>query len=314
LTIIALVTLTIAIKPSVSRHELQEGNRMTAILIDGRAIASKLRVDITQRVAAFKKTRGYAPGLAVLLVGDNPASQVYVKNKQMACDAVGIKSEVYLLPATTSQDQVIEKIEELNADQQIHGILIQLPLPPSLNTAQVISRIAPHKDVDGLHPQNLGLLLSGRPNLVPCTPLGCLHLIESVLPSLEGKHAVVVGRSLLVGRPIALLLSSKNATVVQTHSHTVDLARECRRADILVAAIGKPGSITADYIKPGAIVIDIGITRVEDADGTISLKGDVADDVRSVAGHLTPVPGGVGPMTVAYLLLNTLAAAEKTSL
>jgi methylenetetrahydrofolate dehydrogenase (NADP+)/methenyltetrahydrofolate cyclohydrolase len=188
-----------------------------------------------------------------------------------------------------------------------------MPLPKEVDTARVISHIAPHKDVDGLHPQNLGLLFTGRPHLIPCTPLGCLHLIQSVMPSLEGKHAVVVGRSLLVGRPIALLLSFHNATVVQAHSYTVNLAEECRRADILVSAVGKPGLITADYVKPGALVIDIGITHVVNPDGTTSIKGDVSfDEVSKVSGYITPVPGGVGPMTVTYLLLNTLFAAEKS--
>jgi methylenetetrahydrofolate dehydrogenase (NADP+)/methenyltetrahydrofolate cyclohydrolase len=284
-----------------------------AVIIDGRALANNLRQEIAQDIETFKKTRGYAPGLAALLVGDNPASHVYVNNKKKACAHVGILSEVHFLPTTATQKQVLEKISELNADGRIHGILIQMPLPVSIDTPTIISHIAPHKDVDGLHPQNLGLLFSGRPNLVPCTPLGCVHLIQSVVPKLEGKHAVVVGRSLLVGRSTALLLSYQNATVVQAHSHTVNLAQECRRADILVTAVGKRGLITKDYVKPGAVVIDVGITRATLPDGTVSIHGDVAfDEVREVAGFLTPVPGGVGPMTIAYLLRNTLTAAQKS--
>jgi methylenetetrahydrofolate dehydrogenase (NADP+)/methenyltetrahydrofolate cyclohydrolase len=288
---------------------------MAAILIDGNAIATQIRQDISIKVSDFKKSHGYPPGLAVLLVGDNPASHVYVKNKRKSCEEVGIRSEVFLMPERTSETEILAKIDDLNADDRVHGILIQLPLPESLDTARIISRLLPHKDVDGLHPQNLGLLFAGRPNLVPCTPLGCLHLIHSIMPSVEGKHAVVVGRSVLVGRPTALLLSFKNATVVQTHSQTLNLAEECRRADILVTAIGKPGLITADYIKPGAVVIDIGISRVVEPNGTVSLKGDVDfEGVSKVAGFLTPVPGGVGPMTVTYLLENTLAAATQSKI
>jgi len=286
---------------------------MVATLIDGRTIAAEMRQNIGDQVVNFTKKRGYSPGLAVLLVGDNAASQVYVKNKSKSCEQVGIRSEVHILPAIATQEDVLQKIDALNADDRVHGILIQLPLPDSVETAAVISRIAPHKDVDGLHPQNLGLLFSGRPNLVPCTPLGCLHLIKSVMVSVKGKRAIVVGASLLVGRPMALLLSFEGATVTQARSHTLNLAEECRRADILVSAVGKPGLITADHVKPGAIVIDVGITRVKNADGTIALQGDVAfDAVKKVAGFLTPVPGGVGPMTVAYLLRNTMAAAENS--
>ena len=287
---------------------------MTGKIIDGRMIAQQLREDISNRVAQFIKLRKKRPGLAVVLVGDNPASHVYVKNKVKACEKVGIKSEVVQFSTTVHEEEVIAKIKALNTDDNIHGILIQLPLPLSMQTSRVIAHIAPHKDVDGLHPQNLGLLFAGRPNLVPCTPLACLHLIKSTIPSLSGKRAVVVGRSILVGRPIALLLSSENATVIQAHSHTVNLPEECRRADILVAAVGSPGLITKDYVKRGAIVIDVGINRVVHSDSTVSLAGDVAfEEVLSIAGHLTPVPGGVGPMTVAYLLMNTLLAAEKAN-
>lgn len=286
---------------------------MAATLIHGQTIAAEIRQGVANKVMDFKKRRGYSPGLAVLLIGDNPASHVYVKNKSKFCEEVGIRSDVHILPATTTQEEVLKKIDALNADDRVHGILIQLPLPHSIETPTIISRIAPHKDVDGLHPQNLGLLFSGRPNLAPCTPLGCLHLIRSVVPSVKGKRAVVVGWSLLVGRPMGLLLGLERATVVQAHSQTLNLAEECRRADILVSAVGKPGLITADHVKPGAVVIDVGITRVVGPDGTPFLKGDVAfEEVKEVAGFLTPVPGGVGPMTIAYLLLNTLSAAEKS--
>jgi methylenetetrahydrofolate dehydrogenase (NADP+)/methenyltetrahydrofolate cyclohydrolase len=285
---------------------------MTAIRIDGRTIAFKRRETIVKEVADFVLNKGYAPGLAVVLIGDNPASQIYVRTKSKACADVGIRSEVHTLPASTSQEAVIQKIEALNANPRIHGILVQLPLPPSLDSWEVIAHISPEKDVDGLHPHNLGLLLAGRPNLIPCTPLGCLSLIKSVMPALAGKRAVVVGRSLLVGRPLGLLLSAENATVVQAHSHTVDLAGECQRADILVSAVGKPALITAQHVKPGAVVIDVGTTRVEMPDGTSAIKGDVAfEEVQEVAGFLTPMPGGVGPMTVVTLLSNTLAAAMQ---
>ena len=285
---------------------------MTAIRIDGRAIAFKRREAIVKGVADFALNKGYAPGLAVVLVGDNPASQIYVRTKNKACLDVGIRSEVHKLPVAISQESLVQKIKGLNADPLIHGILVQLPLPPSLDAWAVISHISPEKDVDGLHPHNLGLLLAGRPALIPCTPLGCLSLIKSVMPSLAGKRAVVVGRSLLVGRPLGLLLSAENATVVQAHSHTVDLAGECRRADILVSAVGKPGLITAHHVKPGAVVIDVGTTRVEIPDGTSAIKGDAAfEEVQEVAGFLTPMPGGVGPMTVVTLLSNTLAAAMR---
>lgn len=285
---------------------------MAAKLIDGRAIAAQIRQEITSKVIKYKQERGYAPGLTVLLIGDNPASHVYVKNKRKACEQVGIKSEVVLMPATASLDEIIAQVESINANKQVHGILIQLPLPKSLKSYDIISHIDPHKDVDGLHPHNLGLLFAGSPNLVPCTPLGCLHLIQSVMPSLEGKHVVVVGRSLLVGRTTALLMCFKNATVVQAHSHTNNLAEECRRADIIISAVGKSCLITPDFVKPGAVVIDVGITNVINPDGTTTIQGDVAfDDVRKVAGYITPVPGGVGPMTVAYLLKNTLKAAER---
>lgn len=284
---------------------------MVATLIDGREISATLRQNIAQQVVDFQHALGYPPGLAVVLVGDNPASHVYVHNKSRACAQVGIHSEVHLLPAAATQDEVLAKIDSLNENRSIHGILIQLPVPDHIDVGQVIAQIAPHKDVDGLHPQNLGLLFAGRPHLIPCTPLGCLQMIKSVVPDLTGKHAVVVGWSLLVGRPMGLLLGFERATVVQTHAQTVNVMEECRRADILVCAVGKPNLITASHVKPGAVVIDIGITRVTEPNGTTSLKGDVAfEEVQEIAGFLTPVPGGVGPVTVAYLLSNTLMAAK----
>ena len=284
---------------------------MGAILIEGRTAAAHLCHTIARQVQEFGN--GYVPGLAVVLVGDNPASEVYVRNKHRACKRVGIYSEVHSLPATSSPEEILQKIDLLNKDVRIHGILIQLPLPSPIESGAIISHIAPHKDIDGLHPQNLGLLMSGRPHFIPCTPMACLRLIQGIAPSLKGKHVVIVGTSLLVGRPLALLASLDHATVVLTHAFTVNLQEECRRADILISAVGKPGLITALHVKPGAMVIDVGITRQTDLHGITSLKGDVDfEAVRKIAGFLTPVPGGVGPMTVACLLSNTLDAARRS--
>ena len=284
---------------------------MDSQIIDGRKLAAIFREGIADGVRNFRKERGIAPGLGVLLVGDNPASEVYVRNKQDACSRVGIRSELYALPVHATQLEVLRALEVLNGKADIHGILVQLPLPGHIDAPIVISHINPLKDVDGLHSENLGLLMAGQPRFIPCTPLGCIHLIHSVMPDVTGKLAVVVGMSLLVGRPMALFLGFENATVVQAHAATVNLSDECRRADILVSATGKPGLITPDHVKPGAVVIDIGITRVGNADGTYALKGDVAfEEVKGIAGAITPVPGGVGPMTVAYLLSNTLKAAS----
>ncbi|MBM3467909.1 MAG: bifunctional methylenetetrahydrofolate dehydrogenase/methenyltetrahydrofolate cyclohydrolase FolD [Alphaproteobacteria bacterium] len=286
---------------------------MVAKLIDGHVQALLLYREIAAQVENFKAAKGYTPGLAVVLVGDNPSSQIYVENKRKACAQVGITSQVHHLPKTASQEEIIRKINTLNADEAIHGILIQLPLPESIDGLSVISAVAPHKDVDGLHPLNLGLLFMGRPNLIPCTPLACRHLIKSVLPSLKGKCAVIVGRSFLVGRPLGVLLSFENATVVQAHSHTANLVEECRRADILVVAAGSPRLITKEHVKQGAVVIDVGITRGTDSKGSKHIMGDVDfEEVQEVASYLTPVPGGVGPMTIAYLLQNTLTAAQKS--
>jgi methylenetetrahydrofolate dehydrogenase (NADP+)/methenyltetrahydrofolate cyclohydrolase len=285
---------------------------MTAIIINGRQIADQLCHGITRDVADFQKKKKMVPCLAVLLVGDHPPSQVYIKNKQQACTKVGIRSEAFNLSAQATQAQVLATLDILNRNDSIHGILVQLPLPSHIDASIVISRVAPHKDVDGLHPQNLGLLLAGQPCFIPCTPLGCLHLIHSVMPNVTGKRVVMIGRSLLVGRPTGLLLGAENATVVQAHSETVDLEGECQRADIIISATGQPSLVTARHVKPGCVVIDVGITRVSDAKGNNSIKGDVCfDEVSPIAGYITPVPGGVGPMTVAYLLHNTLKAAMQ---
>ncbi len=271
------------------------------MILDGRQIAAQLRADVATRIAAL----GYKPGLAVIFVGDDPASQIYVRGKQKACADVGIDSTALRLPVHTTPEELENAIRDLNDNPKIHGILLQLPLPPHLNADHFLSLIDPKKDVDGLHPANLGLLLAGRPGLVPCTPRGVMHLIQTVCPDLSGLHAVVVGRSVLVGRPLAQLLLAQNCTVVQAHSKTKNLGEETRRADILIAAVGHPKLITPDMVKPGAIVIDVGITRTE-----TGLEGDVDfETVKEIARAITPVPGGVGPMTIACLLENTLQAA-----
>jgi methylenetetrahydrofolate dehydrogenase (NADP+)/methenyltetrahydrofolate cyclohydrolase len=282
---------------------------MTARLIDGKAVAQKLRQKIAERINAEKLN----PGLAVVLVGDNPASHVYVRNKARAAAEVAIRSPTYRLPAETRETDVLNLIEELNEDAAIHGILVQLPLPPHIDTQKVIAAIAPHKDVDGFHPVNAGRLASGLSGFVPCTPQGCMMLIHEVTPKLAGLKAVVLGRSNIVGKPMAQLLLQADCTVTIAHSKTRDLPAECRAADILVAAIGKPAFVQGDWIKQGAVVIDVGINRVPDpADATKSkLVGDVdfaAAAERAAA--ITPVPGGVGPMTIACLLNNTLIAAS----
>ena len=276
---------------------------MAATLIDGKAFAAKLRGDI----AATVKTMQRAPGLAVVLVGDDPASAVYVKSKGKQTVEVGMRSFEHRLPADTAQDDLIALVGRLNADPAIDGILVQLPLPAHLDDVAVISAIDPDKDVDGLHVVNAGRLASGLPGLVSCTPLGCMMLIKAQLGDLSGKSAVVIGRSILVGKPVAQLLLAANCTVTIAHSRTRDLADVVRRADIVVAAVGRPEMVRGDWIKTGACVIDVGINRV---DG--KLIGDVAfAEVSQVAGSITPVPGGVGPMTIACLLQNTLTAAQR---
>lgn len=277
---------------------------MTAKIIDGRAIAAALRAEVASNVAAA----GFTPGLTVVLVGDDPASRVYVRTKDRAAREAGIEAQTIRLPADTSQTELLETIKLLNGDPAVDGILVQLPLPASINSQDVIATIDPAKDVDGFNPANVGYLTDGRPNLVPCTPLGVMKLLQMSGAELSGARALVLGRSAIVGRPMALLLLLADATVTIAHSRTRDLAAECRNADILVAAVGKPEMVQGDWVKPGATVIDVGINRL--ADGR--LVGDVAFEAcAAVAGAITPVPGGVGPMTVACLLENTLAAALR---
>jgi len=282
---------------------------MSAALIDGKAIAATFRQELAVRVARLKD-RGVVPGLAVLLVGEDPASQVYVRNKALACESTGIHSEVHRLSAGTSQAQLIAFVERLNADPAIHGILVQLPLPRPLDSRAVIEAIRPDKDVDGFHYFNVGSLVVGEPAFYPCTPWGVMKMLEHEGVAIEGAHAVVVGRSTIVGKPMALLLLNAGATVTICHSKTRDLAAMTRQADILVAAVGKARMILRDMVKPGAVVIDVGINRL--ADG--KLAGDVDfEAVREVASRITPVPGGVGPMTIAMLLGNTVKSAERVA-
>ncbi|WP_322508939.1 bifunctional methylenetetrahydrofolate dehydrogenase/methenyltetrahydrofolate cyclohydrolase FolD [Anaerolinea sp.] len=288
---------------------------MPAQILDGAAMAEKIRQQIAQEVAQRLAEGKPAPGLATVLVGDNPASQVYVKSKHKACQQVGIRSMGYELPATASQQEVMDLVKRLNDDPAVNGILVQLPLPSGLDEEKVLGAISIEKDVDGFHPINIGRLAQkGRePLFVPCTPAGCMVLIESVLPDLNGANAVVLGRSNIVGMPVALLLVRANATVTICHSRTRNLKEVCRSADVLVAAVGRAEMVRGDWVKPGAVVIDVGINRVEDATQPrgYRLVGDVAfDEVKDVAGWLTPVPGGVGPMTIAMLLQNTLRAAR----
>lgn len=285
---------------------------MSAKIINGKETAERLRKNIAASVAELKAKHGVTPGLAVVLVGADPASEIYVRNKEKAVAEAGMNSFPHHLPATISQAELLKLIGKLNADKNVHGILVQLPLPKTVDTDTVLESVAPEKDVDGFHPINAGLLASGRKGLVPCTPSGCLILLKETLGDLTGKHAVVVGRSNIVGKPMAQLLLQEHCTVSIAHSRTKDLAGLCREADILVAAIGKPEMIRGGWIKPGATVIDVGINRITSADGKTRLVGDV-DFVgaSAVAGAITPIPGGVGPMTIACLLQNTLWAAEK---
>jgi methylenetetrahydrofolate dehydrogenase (NADP+)/methenyltetrahydrofolate cyclohydrolase len=285
---------------------------VSAALIDGKAFAEGLRERIAARAARLAQ-EGAVPGLAVVLVGEDPASQVYVRNKGRQTLEAGMRSFEHTLPATTSEAELLDLIARLNADPQVDGILVQLPLPGQIDAQKVIEAIDPGKDVDGFHPVNVGRLASGGQGLVPCTPLGSVMLAKSVRADLSGAEAVVVGRSNIVGKPVAQLLLAENCTVTIAHSRTQDLPAVCRRADILVAAVGRPEMIRGDWVKPGAIVIDVGINRVAAPDlgeGKSRLVGDVAfAEAREVAGAITPVPGGVGPMTIACLLRNTLAAA-----
>ena len=284
---------------------------MSAKIIDGKILAAEVKACAAQAVRFLQERYGITPCLAVLLVGDDPASQVYVRGKANDCEACGIESRVIRLPAGTTQAELLARLGALAADSAVHGILVQLPLPRHIDPAAVIEAIPPEKDVDGFTPVNAGRLLNGEPCFAPCTPAGCLRMIEAAGVDLDGNHAVVGGRSNIVGKPAALLLMQKNATVTVCHSHTRDLAAVCRTADVLIAAVGKAGFITADMVKPGAVVIDVGINR--GADG--KLHGDVDfAPVSEVASCITPVPGGVGLMTRAMLMLNTVqAAAPKTA-
>lgn len=280
---------------------------MAAQLLDGKTMSNELREKLALRVENLK-ARGVTPGLAVILVGEDPASQIYVKNKGLGCAQVGMHSVTIRLPETTTQQDLETQIDQLNGDASIHGILVQLPLPAGLDEAAALARIAPEKDVDGFHVVNAGKLFTGQKGVVACTPKGAMEMIRRTGIDLSGKEAVVVGRSNIVGKPMAMLLLQQNATVTMCHSRTQHLAEHTRRADVLVAAVGKPRFITADMVKPGAIVIDVGINRV---DGKV--VGDVDfDAVKEVASWITPVPGGVGRMTITMLLENTIEAAERT--
>jgi len=288
---------------------------MTAKIIDGKAIAEEVRAGVKVAVAERVKAGKQTPGLATVLVGENPASQVYVRSKRKACAEVGIESFGYELPATATQQEVEDLVKKLNADPKIHGILVQLPLPSHLDDQAVLGAISIEKDVDGFHPLNIGrLAMKGRdPLFVPCTPAGAMVMLEKTLPKLEGVNAVVLGRSNIVGMPVALLLVRANATVTICHSRSKDLPGICREADVLIAAVGRPEMVKRDWVKPGAVVIDVGINRIEDpsAPKGSRLVGDVAyDEVAEVASAITPVPGGVGPMTIAMLMQNTLRGAE----
>lgn len=290
----------------------------TATIIDGKAFAARLYERVAGEVAALKADHGVTPGLAVVLVGDDPASEVYVRNKGLQSLAAGMHSETHRLPADASEADVLALVAKLNADPAIHGLLVQFPVPDHLSQARIVAAISPDKDVDGLTVINAGRLASGLPALTSCTPVGCMMLLRDALGDLTGKHAVVIGRSNLMGKPMAQLLLAADCTVTIAHSRSRDLPAICRQADILVAAVGRAEMVRGDWIKPGAAVIDVGITRFPSRDperaaaGKTRLVGDVAfDEAKAVAGWITPVPGGVGPMTIACLLLNTLTAARR---
>lgn len=276
-------------------------------LLNGKELAQKLQQEMTQEVTALKE-KGLQPGLAVILVGEDPASQVYVRNKERAANNIGMYSVVYRLPETTSEADLIAKIEELNQDDKIHGILVQLPLPKHINEDLVLDTIAPEKDVDGFHPMNLGNLFAGKPTMIPCTPAGIMELIKLSGLDLAGKNAVIIGRSNIVGKPMAHLLLQANATVTICHSKTKNLPKVAKQADVLVVAIGRANFVTADFVKEGAVVIDVGINRDENN----KLTGDVKfDEVAPLTSYITPVPGGVGPMTITMLMRQTIEAAKR---
>jgi methylenetetrahydrofolate dehydrogenase (NADP+)/methenyltetrahydrofolate cyclohydrolase len=285
---------------------------MTAKLIDGKAAALALRERVAGEVSRFREAKGRAPGLAVVLVGEHPPSAAYVRSKVKATHEAGMESFEHRLPASVSQQELLAVVDQLNADPAVDGILVQLPLPKQVEETAIITRISPDKDVDGFHPVSAGRLSIGLPGFVPCTPLGCLMLLQQELGDLTGLDAIVVGRSNIVGKPMAQLLLQANCTVTIAHSRTRDLPAAVRRADIVVAAVGRPELIRGDWLKPGATVIDVGQERVEQPDGTRKLLGDVAfDEAVEVAGAITPVPGGVGPMTIACLIRNTFVSAAR---
>ena len=285
---------------------------MTARTIDGKAAAAEVRGQVAAAVAAFRERTGRAPGLATVLVGEDPASAVYVRSKRRATEETGMAGFAHELSAEASQDELLALVDGLNADERVDGILVQLPLPPQIDSARVIAALDPGKDVDGFHPINAGRLATGLDALVPCTPLGCLHLLKREIGELAGKEAVVIGRSNIVGKPMAMLLIGQSATVTVAHSRTRSLNQVVGRADIVVAAVGRPEMVRGDWIKPGATVIDVGINRLPGEDGKSRLVGDVAfEEASRVAAAITPVPGGVGPMTIAMLMRNTLVAAHR---
>jgi methylenetetrahydrofolate dehydrogenase (NADP+)/methenyltetrahydrofolate cyclohydrolase len=295
---------------------------MPALVIDGNAIAEKVRREVEADVVRFREAHGRAPGLHVVIAGDDPASAVYVRNKEKAAKEIGISGEVHRLPATVTEDQLVALLHKLNMDPSVDGILVQLPLPKGIRADRILDLVDPAKDVDGFHPVNAGLLSSGRPGLVPCTPTGCIRLIDEAMKSLaeggdkrslDGARAVVVGRSNIVGKPVAQLLLARNATVTIAHSRTKDLPAVCAEADVLVVAVGRAKMIGASAVKPGAIVIDVGMNRIDDATtGKSRLCGDVDfDSAVTKAAAITPVPRGVGPMTIAYLLRNTVDAGNR---
>jgi methylenetetrahydrofolate dehydrogenase (NADP+)/methenyltetrahydrofolate cyclohydrolase len=283
---------------------------VSAVILDGFALAETLRAEVRVGVEAFKTEYGKVPGLDVVLVGEDPASQVYTRNKEKASNEVGMHGRLHKLAATATEPELLALLAQLNADDDVDGILVQLPLPPQISEKNVLDLVLPAKDVDGFHPVNVGLLASGRPGLVPCTPMGCMRLLALAKVDLKGARAVVVGRSNIVGKPVAQLLLAEHATVTIAHSRTRDLPGVCREADVLVAAVGRPQMIRGDWVKDGAVVIDVGINRVPLPDGKTRLVGDVSfDEAKERASAITPVPRGVGPMTIAGLLANTLRAA-----
>lgn len=283
-----------------------------AALLDGKALANQIQTELATTITTLAAQVGRPPGLAVIMVGDNPASTAYVRNKERACTQMGMVSFGHHLPVTATQTEVAQLIESLNQNPLVDGILVQLPLPDHLDAQALLHAIHPDKDADGLHPVNLGRLVRGEPGLRSCTPAGVIRLLQAYNLPRKGKHAVVIGRSILVGKPLALLLLEADATVTIAHSRTQDLAALTRQADILIAAVGRPGMVTAEMVKPGAVVIDVGINRVETADGKGKLVGDVDfAPVQALASHITPVPGGIGPMTVAMLMQNTVCSFQE---